>query len=157
MRTSASNSGRSGSVVGRDIISKTTRLGVGARRLLLVATLTGFVLGCSAEKDDGYLSPPSDPKAFEKAAQQAIQELASATYASVGKPFGCDTDCKDEELGFAEARQDGVTKSEDCTTRFSDKSLMSNATQDGCRAYVQALLGTRDLLERSASADGVTK
>jgi hypothetical protein len=106
----------------------------------LVVTLTGFVLGCAAEKDDGYLSPPSDPKAAELAAQKAKQELASATYASVGKPFGCDTDCKDEELGFAEAREDGVTKSDDCTSRFSDKSLMSDATQDGCRAYVQALL-----------------
>jgi hypothetical protein len=108
--------------------------------------LLGMILGCSAEKDDGYLSPPTDPTAVEKAAQQAIQELASATYASVGKPFGCDTDCKDEELGFAEARQDAVTKSEECTTRFSDRSLMSNATQNGCRAYAQELQRKKELL-----------
>jgi hypothetical protein len=101
---------------------------------------------CSSSSDDGYLSPPSDPQSAEQAAQKAKQELASATYESVGKPFGCDTDCKDEELGFAEARQDGVTKSEDCTTQFSDKSLMSNATQDGCRAYVQELQRKIDLL-----------
>jgi hypothetical protein len=102
-----------------------------------------MILGCSAEKDDGYLSPPSDPQAAEQAAQTATQELASATYVSVGKPFGCDTDCKDEELGFSEARQNDITKSEDCTTQFSDKSLMSNATQDGCRAFVQALSAAR--------------
>jgi hypothetical protein len=106
--------------------------------ILPASFLLGMILGCSAEKDDGYLSPPSDPKSAEQAAQKAKQELASATYESVGKPFGCDTDCKDEELGFSEARQNDITKSEDCTTQFSDKSLMSNATQDGCRAYVQA-------------------
>ncbi len=105
--------------------------------------LTTLLTACSSSKDDGYLSPPSDPQAAEQAAQKAKQELASATYASVGNPFGCDTDCKDEELGFAEARQDGISKTEDCATRFSDKSLMSNATQDGCRAYVQALSAAR--------------
>ena len=88
--------------------------------------------------DDGYVSPPADPTAKALAAENATQDLATATYESVGKPFGCDTDCKDEEIGFAEARRDNVTKSEDCTAQFSDKSLMSNATQDGCRAYVQA-------------------
>jgi hypothetical protein len=108
-------------------------------RLLLLGVFSAAIIGCSSPKNDGYLSPPSNPKAVEQAEIAAKQELATATYASVGKPFGCDTDCQDEELGFAEARQDGVTKSEDCTTRFSDKSLMSNATQDGCRAYVQAL------------------
>jgi hypothetical protein len=113
--------------------------------------LTLLLAACSSSKDDGYLSPPSDPQSAEQAAQKAKQELASATYESVGKPFGCDTDCKDEELGFAEARQDGVTKSEDCTARFSDKSLMSNATQDGCRAYVQAVIGARQAFENSAS------
>jgi hypothetical protein len=106
--------------------------------VLPASFLLGMILGCSAAKDDGYLSPPSDPQAVERAAQKAKQELANATYESVGKPFGCDTDCKDEELGFAEARQNDITKSEDCTTQFSEKSLMSNATQDGCRAYVQA-------------------
>ena len=111
--------------------------------ILPASFLLGMILGCSAEKDDGYLSPPSDPQAAEQAAQTATQELASATYVSVGKPFGCDTDCKDEELGFSEARQNDITKSEDCTTQFSDKSLMSNATQDGCRAYVQALSDAR--------------
>ena len=105
---------------------------------LFTVVFLAISLGCSSKKDDGYLSPPSDPQTAEQVAQKAKHELATATYASVGKPFGCDTDCKDEELGFAEARQDGVTKSEDCSTRFSDKSLMSNATQDGCRAYVQA-------------------
>ena len=112
--------------------------------ILPASFLLAMILGCSAEKDDGYLSPPSDPQAVEQAAQKAKQELANATYESVGKPFGCDTDCKDEELGFAEARQDGITKSEDCTTQFSEKSLMTNATQDGCRAYAQryqALIG----------------
>ena len=113
--------------------------------------LSLLLSACSSSKDDGYLSPPSDPQAAQQASQQAKQELASATYESVGKPFGCDTDCKDEELGFAEARQDGITKSEECTTRFSDKSLMSNATQDGCRAYVQAVIGARQALENSAS------
>jgi TPR repeat protein len=108
-------------------------------RILPASFLLGIILGCSAEKDDGYLSPPSDPQAAEQAIKKAKLELANATYASIGKPFGCDSDCKDEELGFAEARKDGVTKSEDCTSRFSEKSLMSNATQDGCRAYVQAL------------------
>lgn len=111
--------------------------------ILPASFLLGMILGCSAEKDDGYLSPPSDPKSAEQAAQKAKQELASATYESVGKPFGCDTDCKDEELGFSEARQNDITKSEDCTTQFSDKSLMSNATQDGCRAFVQALSAAR--------------
>jgi hypothetical protein len=111
--------------------------------ILPASFLLGMILGCSAEKDDGYLSPPSDPKSAEQAAQKAKQELASATYVSVGKPFGCDTDCKDEELGFSEARQNDITKSEDCTTQFSDKSLMSNATQDGCRAFVQALSAAR--------------
>ena len=106
-----------------------------AQMLLAFALL----VGCSSQTDDGYLSPPPDPKVVEQAKVAAEKELANATYVSVGKPFGCDTDCQDEELGFAEARQDGVTKSEDCTTRFSDKSLMTNATQDGCRAYVQAL------------------
>jgi hypothetical protein len=115
-----------------------------------------FLAACSSSKDDGYLSPPSDPQAAEQAAQQAKQKLANATYASIGKPFGCDTDCKDEELGFAEARQDGVTKSEDCTTQFSDKSLISNATQDGCRAYVQAFIAARDRLEISAGSESVT-
>jgi hypothetical protein len=107
--------------------------------LLLMAVFVVSTCGCSSQKDDGYLSPPSDPQTAEQVAQKAKHELATSTYASVGKPFGCDTDCRDEELGFAEARQDGVTKSEDCTTRFSDKSLMTNATQDGCRAYVQTL------------------
>jgi hypothetical protein len=92
----------------------------------------------SNEKDEGYVPPPTSPTAKAMTAENATQDLATATYESVGKPFGCDTDCKDEEVGFSEARQDNVTKSEDCTTRFSDKSLMSNATQDGCRAYVQA-------------------
>jgi len=115
------------------------------RRLAVVGSLV-FLAACSHSKDDGYLSPPSDPKSAEQAAQKAKQELASATYESVGKPFGCDTDCKDEELGFSEARQDGVTKSEDCTTQFSDKSLMTNATQDGCRAYVQAYNAARESL-----------
>jgi hypothetical protein len=101
--------------------------------------LSLLLSACSSSKDDGYLSPPSDPQAAEQAEQMAKQELSSATYASVGKPFGCDTDCKDEELGFSEARQNDITKSEDCTTQFSGKSLMTNATQDGCRAYVQAL------------------
>lgn len=123
------------------------------KRLLIVTCLFGVVIvganGCSSKKDDGYLSPPSDPHAAEQAARKANQELATATYASVGKPFGCDTDCKDEELGFAEARQDGVTKSEDCTTRFSDKSLMNNATQDGCRAYVQELQRNNELKMRT--------
>ena len=105
---------------------------------LIAAMIFAFLLSCSSKTDDGYLSPPSDPTAVEQAKVAAQKELANATYASVGKPFGCDTDCNDEELGFAEARQDGVSKSEDCSTRFSDKSLMSNATQDGCRAYVQA-------------------
>ncbi len=112
---------------------------------LSVIVFLGVILGCSPKKDDGYLSPPSDPKVVEQAKVAAQKGLANATYASVGKPFGCDTDCKDEELGFAEARQDGVTKSEDCTNRFSDRSLMTNATQDGCRAYVQKrreLIGT---------------
>jgi len=106
--------------------------------ILPASFLLGMILSCSAAKDDGYLSPPSDPQAVERAAQKAKQELSSATYASVGKPFGCDSDCKDEELGFAEARRDKVSKSEDCTSRFSNDSLLSNATQDGCRAYVQA-------------------
>lgn len=115
------------------------------KRILIGTSVVGLgfslttVGGCSSQQDDGYLSPPSDPKAAEQAKVTAEKELANATYVSVGKPFGCDTDCKDEELGFAEARRDGVTKSEDCSTRFSDRSLMTNATQDGCRAYVQAL------------------
>ncbi len=114
------------------MIYKTSRF----NSLMLLMALHLFS-ACSSSSDDGYLSPPSDPKSAEQAAQQAKQELATATYASVGGAFGCDTDCKDEELGFAEARQDGITKSEDCATRFSSKSLMSNATQDGCRAYAQ--------------------
>ena len=114
---------------------------------MLLMAFTAATVGCSSSKEDGYLSPPADPKVLEQAEISAKRELVNATYASVGKPFGCDTDCKDEELGFAEARQDSVNKSEDCTTRFSDKSLMTNATQDGCRAYVQArqrLLRTAD-------------
>jgi hypothetical protein len=113
-----------------------------SRFVAIVGSLL-FLAACSSSKDDGYLSPPSDPQAAQQASQQAKQELASATYESVGKPFGCDTDCKDEELGFAEARQNDITKSEDCTTQFSEKSLMTNATQDGCRAYVQALSAAR--------------
>lgn len=119
--------------------------------------LTLLLAACSSSKDDGYLSPPSDPQAVERALQKAKLELAKATYASVGKPFGCESDCKDEELGFAEARQDGITKSEDCTTQFSEKSLMTNATQDGCRAYVQAILAVRESFESSASSEGATK
>lgn len=115
------------------------------KRILIATSVAGLgisltiVSGCSSKKDDGYLSPPSDPQTAEQVAEKAKQELSTATCTSVGKPFGCDTDCKDEELGFAEARQDGVTRSEDCTNRFSDKSLMTNATQDGCRAYVQSI------------------
>jgi hypothetical protein len=116
-----------------------------SRFVAIVGSLL-FLAACSSSKDDGYLSPPSDPQSAEQAAQKARQELASATYESVGKPFGCDTDCKDEELGFAEARQNDITKSEDCTTQFSEKSLMTNATQDGCRAYVQELQRKIDLL-----------
>lgn len=108
--------------------------------------LTLLLAACSSSKDDGYLSPPSDPQAAEQAIQKAKLELANATYASVGNPFGCDTDCIDEELGFVEARKNGITKSEDCTTQFSDKSLMTNATQDGCRAYVQAYNAARESL-----------
>jgi len=122
-----------------------------SRFVAIVGSLL-FLAACSSSKDDEYLSPPFDPKAREQAAQQAKQELENATYESIGKPFGCDTDCKDEELGFAEARQDGITKSEDCATRFSEKSLMSNATQDGCRAYVQTrqkLIGNQLLLDES--------
>lgn len=121
-------------------------------RCLVVLGSLVFAAACSSSKDDGYLSPPSDPQAVEQAAQKANQGLANATYANVGKPFGCDSDCTDEELGFAEAREDGVTKSDECTSRFSDKSLMSNATQDGCRAYVQTrqkLIGNQLLLDES--------
>jgi hypothetical protein len=105
--------------------------------------------GCSPNNDDGYLFPPSDPKTVEQAENAAKQEISTATYGSVGKPFGCDTDCKDEEFGFAEARQDGVTKSKECTNRFSDKSLMANATQDGCRAYAQELQRNKELKMRA--------
>ena len=112
------------------------------KRTLEISTVALVALSVSAcsrsPTDDGYVSPPADPTAKALAAENATQDLATATYESVGKPFGCDTDCKDEEIGFSEARRDNVTKSEDCTAQFSDKSLMSNATQDGCRAYVQA-------------------
>lgn len=113
-------------------IHKTSRI----NSLLLLMPIL-LLSACSSSSDDGSLSPPSDPQAVEQSIQKAKLELANATYASIGKPFGCDSDCKDEELGFAEARQDGITKSEDCTTQFSEKSLMTNATQDGCRAYAQ--------------------
>ena len=79
------------------------------KRILTVTSILALglsltvVSGCSSQKDDGYLSPPSDPTAVEQAKSAAEKELATATYASVGKPFGCDTDCKDEELGFSEA------------------------------------------------------
>ena len=71
------------------------------KRILIGTSVVGLgfsltaVSGCSSQQDGGYLSPPSDPKAVEQAKVAAEQELASATYASVGKPFGCDTDCKD--------------------------------------------------------------
>jgi hypothetical protein len=123
------------------MIHKTSRV----KSLLLLMPIL-VLSSCSSSRDDGYLSPPSDPQAAEQAIRKAKQKLASATYASVGKPFGCDTDCKDEELGFAEARQNDISKSEDCTTQFSAKSLMTNATQDGCRAYVQELQRKIDLL-----------
>ncbi len=73
------------------------------RCLAVVGSLV-FLAACSYSKDDEYLSPPSDSQAAEQVTQKAKQELANATYASVGKPFGCDSDCKDEELRFAEAR-----------------------------------------------------
>ncbi len=72
------------------------------------------------------------------AVENAKRALESATYKSVGQPFGCDTNCDAEEIGFTEARTNNLTTTKDCTNQFSDKSLMTNATQDGCRAYVQA-------------------
>ncbi len=119
-------------------------------KILLMQFSIGFLAialtACSNGADDGYLSPPIDSQSKADALKGARSSLASATYESVGKPFGCESDCKDEELGFAEARQDGITKSEDCTTQFSEKSLMTNATQDGCRAYVQAYNAARESL-----------
>jgi hypothetical protein len=110
-----------------------------AFRVDAIAIAALALSACSrSPTDDGYVSPPADPTAKALAAKNATQDLATTTYESVGKPFGCDTDCKDEEIGFSEARRDNVTKSEDCTAQFSDKSLMSNATQDGCHAYVRA-------------------
>lgn len=118
---------------------------------LSLAVSLSTLVACTSSKEDGYLSPPLDKNAAEEAKAAARRELDSATYASVGKPFGCDTDCRVEELGFAEAKQDGVTKSEECATRFSEKSIMSNATQDGCRAYAQSF---QRLTERVGGIDG---
>lgn len=107
---------------------------------LTVAIALPFVIwSCSSSTtSDGYLSPPTDLEAKLLATEKARKALLSETYKGVGKPFGCDTDCADEEIGFSEARSSNITKSQDCTNQFSDKSLMTNATQDGCRAYVQA-------------------
>ncbi len=104
----------------------------------LLCVILVLLWSCSSRTDDSYVSPPADLQAQADAKLEARNFMDSATYASVGKPFGCETDCSDEEIGFAEARRDKVSKSEDCTSRFSDESLLSNATQDGCRAYVQA-------------------
>ena len=113
--------------------------------LVVVSTVGGIGIGLIFflatpffTRDDGYLSPPLDAEQKSQITVAVENQLAEATYASIGKPFGCDTDCRDEEFGFAEARADGVTQSEECANRFSDQSMMSNATQDGCRAYTQA-------------------
>ena len=114
-------------------------------KVTLVIGLSLATWSCSSStRDDGYLAPPSDPTAESIAATKAKQELTNASYKSVGKPFGCDTDCVDEEIGFSEARSRGTTRSEDCSTQFSDKSLMTNSTQDGCRAYAQAYIALID-------------
>lgn len=108
-------------------------------RLAVAIALSFVTWSCSpSTTSDDYLSPPTDLEGKLLATEKARQALLSETYKSVGKPFGCDTDCADEEIGFSEARSSNITKSKDCTNEFSEKSLMTNATQDGCRAYVQA-------------------
>jgi hypothetical protein len=113
-------------------------------RAFLTSVIFVVVAGCSSS--DSYLPPPTDPQGAADSAQDAERTLESATYSSIGMPFGCDTDCADEEIGFREARADKLTETTQCSNRYSDKSLMSNATQDGCRAYVQALESARQAL-----------
>ena len=116
---------------------------------LVVVAFALSVVACERRTDEAVQMRPPGFTPFDEnlGRQQALNELSKETYESIGKPYGCKPDCRDQSLGF-EAAKASFTVDGTCDWPENPAPKDEGAFMSGCNAYVEAVNARLEKLRR---------
>ena len=107
------------------------------------------VVACQRRTDEAASMRPPGFTPFDEniGRQRTLDELSKETYESIGKPYGCKEDCRDQSLGFETAKA-RFTIDGSCDWPENPAPKDEGAFMAGCNAYVEAVNARLEKLRR---------
>ena len=118
-------------------------------KIFLLAVIAISVVACQRRTDEAASMRPPGFTPFDEniGRQRALDELSKETYESIGKPYGCKEDCRDQSLGFETAKA-RFTIDGSCDWPENPAPKDEGAFMAGCNAYVEAVNARLEKLRR---------
>lgn len=116
---------------------------------LAVVVLALSLAACKPKADEAVQMRPPGFTPFDenRGRQRVLDDLAHETYESIGKPYGCKPDCRDQSLGFEAAKSHWTTDGS-CDWSDGAEPKDEGAFIAGCNAYVEAVNARLEKLRR---------
>lgn len=118
-------------------------------KIFILVVMAMSVVACQRRSDEAASMRPPGFTPFDEniGRQRALDELSKETYESIGKPYGCKEDCRDQSLGFETAKA-RFTIDGSCDWPESPAPKDEGAFMAGCNAYVEAVNARLEKLRR---------